>query len=80
MKVLPFCAKCGREKETWLHDKRFSPKKHSLQATQDCREVYKLMKHEFEPCYSAKDVEEVVEKLELELARVREKVRENVRD
>ena len=62
LKQLPFCAKCGREKETWLHDKRFSPKKHSLQATQDCREVYKLMKHEFDPCVTLKEYEEKTEK------------------
>ena len=66
MKSLPFCAKCGKTKDNLKHD-----------ATA-FRDYGKF--HEFVPCYSAKEVDVVVEKLELELARVREKVREGVRD
>jgi len=53
-KQLPFCAKCGQKKDTWLHQ-RFNKKKFLL--SEDAREPHKMFKHEFEPCVSLAECE-----------------------
>ena len=65
--VLPFCGVCGKVKGLFVHDIDFE-------------NAPNYDYHEFEPCVTLAEAEEAIEELELELARVREKVRENVRD
>ena len=63
MKVLPYCAVCGRKEERQIHNPAYIGKQY-----------WSGTVHEFVPCVTLKDAEARIEVLELELARVKEEL------